>query len=75
MTMGGAGSGSLWLIEGKASADVFAKPHIRSGISVSQKLSWMRWEAGFTDTHRNSLLYSKKGKLKNSAGVLTAQEL
>jgi hypothetical protein len=45
VTLGGLDNKTTWLIEGKASADVFSKPHIRNGISGSQKLSWMLWEA------------------------------
>ncbi|XP_019372020.1 PREDICTED: 3'(2'),5'-bisphosphate nucleotidase 1 isoform X2 [Gavialis gangeticus] len=68
--VGGAGNKVIHLIEGKASAYVFASPGCKKWDTCAPEAILHAVGGKLTDIHGNSLHYNKEVKHMNSAGVL-----
>lgn len=72
LRVGGAGNKIIQLIEGKASAYVFASPGCKKWDTCAPEVILHAVGGKLTDIHGNALWYSKDVKHMNSAGVLAA---
>ncbi|XP_004867455.1 3'(2'),5'-bisphosphate nucleotidase 1 isoform X1 [Heterocephalus glaber] len=70
LRVGGAGNKIIQLIEGKASAYVFASPGCKKWDTCAPEVILHAVGGKLTDIHGNALRYSKDVKHMNSAGVL-----
>ncbi|KAM4679296.1 3'(2'),5'-bisphosphate nucleotidase 1 isoform 2-T2 [Amazona ochrocephala] len=70
--VGGAGNKVIQLIEGKASAYVFASPGCKKWDTCAPEAILHAVGGKITDIHGNSFQYNKEVKHMNSAGVLAA---
>uniref|UniRef100_A0A8D0L719 3'(2'),5'-bisphosphate nucleotidase 1 n=1 Tax=Sphenodon punctatus TaxID=8508 RepID=A0A8D0L719_SPHPU len=70
--VGGAGNKIIQLIEGKASAYVFASPGCKKWDTCAPEAILHAVGGKLTDIHGNSFQYNKDVKHMNSAGVLAA---
>ncbi|GAB1285835.1 3'(2'),5'-bisphosphate nucleotidase 1 [Apodemus speciosus] len=72
LRVGGAGNKIIQLIEGKASAYVFASPGCKKWDTCAPEVILHAVGGKLTDIHGNALQYDKEVKHMNSAGVLAA---
>lgn len=72
LRVGGAGNKIIQLIEGKASAYVFASPGCKKWDTCAPEVILHAVGGKLTDIHGNALQYNKEVKHMNSAGVLAA---
>ncbi|XP_023566126.1 3'(2'),5'-bisphosphate nucleotidase 1 isoform X1 [Octodon degus] len=72
LRVGGAGNKIIQLIEGKASAYIFASPGCKKWDTCAPEVILHAVGGKLTDIHGNALQYSKDVKHMNSAGVLAA---
>uniref|UniRef100_A0A8L2Q072 3'(2'),5'-bisphosphate nucleotidase 1 n=1 Tax=Rattus norvegicus TaxID=10116 RepID=A0A8L2Q072_RAT len=72
LRVGGAGNKIIQLIEGKASAYVFASPGCKKWDTCAPEVILHAVGGKLTDIHGNPLQYDKEVKHMNSAGVLAA---
>ncbi|XP_033617921.1 3'(2'),5'-bisphosphate nucleotidase 1 isoform X2 [Fukomys damarensis] len=72
LRVGGAGNKIIQLIEGKASAYVFASPGCKKWDTCAPEVILRAVGGKLTDVHGNALRYYKDVKHMNSAGVLAA---
>nr|KAF6399576.1 3'(2'), 5'-bisphosphate nucleotidase 1 [Molossus molossus] len=72
LRVGGAGNKIIQLIEGKASAYVFASPGCKKWDTCAPEVILHAVGGKLTDIHGNSLQYNKEVKHMNSAGVLAS---
>ncbi|XP_059136722.1 3'(2'),5'-bisphosphate nucleotidase 1 isoform X1 [Peromyscus eremicus] len=72
LRVGGAGNKIIQLIEGKASAYVFASPGCKKWDTCAPEVILHAVGGKLTDIHGNTLQYNKEVKHMNSAGVLAA---
>ncbi|MXQ82011.1 hypothetical protein E5288_WYG004752 [Bos mutus] len=70
LRVGGAGNKIIQLIEGKASAYVFASPGCKKWDTCAPEVILHAVGGKLTDIHGNALQYNKEVKHMNSAGVL-----
>ncbi|KAM7336667.1 hypothetical protein ACRRTK_005160 [Alexandromys fortis] len=70
LRVGGAGNKVIQLIEGKASAYVFASPGCKKWDTCAPEVILHAVGGKLTDIHGNALQYDKEVKHMNSAGVL-----
>ncbi|XP_010021399.1 PREDICTED: 3'(2'),5'-bisphosphate nucleotidase 1 isoform X2 [Nestor notabilis] len=70
--VGGAGNKIIQLIEGKASAYIFASPGCKKWDTCAPEAILHAVGGKITDIHGNSFQYNKEVKHMNSAGVLAA---
>ncbi|XP_031793251.1 3'(2'),5'-bisphosphate nucleotidase 1 isoform X2 [Sarcophilus harrisii] len=70
LRVGGAGNKIIQLIEGKASAYVFASPGCKKWDTCAPEVILHAVGGKLTDIHGNTLQYHKEVKHMNSAGVL-----
>nr|XP_058895871.1 3'(2'),5'-bisphosphate nucleotidase 1 isoform X5 [Kogia breviceps] len=70
LRVGGAGNKIIQLIEGKASAYVFASPGCKKWDTCAPEVILHAVGGKLTDIHGNALQYNKEVKHVNSAGVL-----
>ncbi|XP_063092763.1 3'(2'),5'-bisphosphate nucleotidase 1 isoform X3 [Cavia porcellus] len=70
LRVGGAGNKIIQLIEGKASAYVFASPGCKKWDTCAPEVILHAVGGKLTDIHGNALQYNKDVKHMNSAGVL-----
>uniref|UniRef100_A0A8C8Z3U8 3'(2'),5'-bisphosphate nucleotidase 1 n=1 Tax=Prolemur simus TaxID=1328070 RepID=A0A8C8Z3U8_PROSS len=70
LRVGGAGNKIIQLIEGKASAYVFASPGCKKWDTCAPEVILHAVGGKLTDVHGNALQYNKEVKHMNSAGVL-----
>uniref|UniRef100_A0A5F8GCB6 3'(2'),5'-bisphosphate nucleotidase 1 n=1 Tax=Monodelphis domestica TaxID=13616 RepID=A0A5F8GCB6_MONDO len=70
LRVGGAGNKIIQLIEGKASAYVFASPGCKKWDTCAPEVILHAVGGKLTDIHGNALQYHKEVKHMNSAGVL-----
>ncbi|KAM5185167.1 3'(2'),5'-bisphosphate nucleotidase 1-like [Callospermophilus lateralis] len=70
LRVGGAGNKIIQLIEGKASAYVFASPGCKKWDTCAPKVILYAVGGKLTDIHGNALQYNKEVKHMNSAGFL-----
>ncbi|XP_008148040.2 3'(2'),5'-bisphosphate nucleotidase 1 isoform X1 [Eptesicus fuscus] len=72
LRVGGAGNKIIQLIEGKASAYVFASPGCKKWDTCAPEVILHALGGKLTDVHGNALQYDKEVKHMNSAGVLAS---
>ncbi|XP_023614359.1 3'(2'),5'-bisphosphate nucleotidase 1 isoform X3 [Myotis lucifugus] len=72
LRVGGAGNKIIQLIEGKASAYVFASPGCKKWDTCAPEVILHAVGGKLTDVHGNALQYDKEVKHMNSAGVLAS---
>ncbi|XP_008586033.1 PREDICTED: 3'(2'),5'-bisphosphate nucleotidase 1 isoform X1 [Galeopterus variegatus] len=70
LRVGGAGNKIIQLIEGKASAYIFASPGCKKWDTCAPEVILHAVGGKLTDIHGNALQYNKEVKHMNSAGVL-----